>query len=331
MTDFARLLDACRKLYYRKHSGLLGWLGIRKTPAYHLRDSVRAELRPHYQLLLEKGFVVWGATAQVNGGMFSPGQDDLPGITVYSDDSHFDDHPEDLIDIAKALFALKGTDPSDQELQPVAAGITNEYDNTPRRLLPDKLTDGRSVYMAYTIFHRHRIPGGVVAARILPLVIAPQLTEVSMILPSSYWPGSLRDNWREFGENCELHPSSSTAHQVALAAEKEPFVPPSLRDSDTPVHITLLAASSIWTAIGQPPNDEVLPFLFIGIHTNGENIGKKYACVTTGFDPRIERCFKSNGVYVVIRRDQLDQMRGAIVGYQCSVFGTGLTIALPGE
>lgn len=103
MFDFQAVLVECRKRLARHRSGFRKWFGLATRLAYDPRDDVSLALQPHYRLLLESGDVAWGALAQVNARMFLPGADDLPGVTVYSSDPHFDANPQDLRDVAAAL------------------------------------------------------------------------------------------------------------------------------------------------------------------------------------------------------------------------------------
>jgi len=91
MSDFREMLKGCRNRFVGARSGFLAWFGLKKA-VYNPLDTVPVALRPHYELLLKKGDVVWGALAQVNEHMFRPGREDLPGVLVYSEDPACDDN-----------------------------------------------------------------------------------------------------------------------------------------------------------------------------------------------------------------------------------------------
>jgi Fe-S cluster assembly iron-binding protein IscA len=303
----------------------------KKRAAYDAGDDVPEALRPHYEILLDTGHIVWGTLAQVNTGMFLPGPNDLPGETVYSTDAYFDDHPRDLAEIGRAAFALKNTEPVDRNLQRVAALMTNEYDRTPRQPLPRQLTEGREVFLAITIFHRSCLPNGIVSARVFPLLIDPGRTEANMILPMPYWSDLLQGGWDNLDEKLAALPVTSTARQVALDAEKETLEgTPSWDVETTPLSLTPAAAAKFRRILSEHDFPEVV-YLLVGIHTDGERAGKKRADIAPSFHPTEECCFESQGVQVVVRLDHLEQMRGAIVDYQDSIFGSGFSIRLADE
>jgi Fe-S cluster assembly iron-binding protein IscA len=59
--------------------------------------------------------------------------------------------------------------------------------------------------------------------------------------------------------------------------------------------------------------------------------GEKHARLVTTHDPRIESVHESNGAKVVLRKDQVERLRGSWVDYKHSAFGTGLVVRLPDE
>src|SRR5207248_1939730 len=104
-----------------------------------------------------------------------------------------------------------------------------------------------------TIFHRGRLPGGVLKARLLPLVIAPEWTEANMILPLLCWPNELRDVWGRIDAELASLPVDSTARHVAQSAPKRPFREQALPASGSPVRVTPEAARVFLQAVAQVP------------------------------------------------------------------------------
>jgi Fe-S cluster assembly iron-binding protein IscA len=331
MNSFSQLISDCRSRFDRGGFGFLRWFRLRLRPSYAAFDGVQESLAPHYEILRKQGQVVWGSVAQVNMGMFCNGEIDLPGVTVYSDDAHFDANPQDLADIGHAAFALKNTDPRDQDLKPVANRLTDELDMTVRFPMPHKLTDGRKVFLGYTIFHRTRLPARTLKMTLFPMVIAPDLTEVNMVLPLPYWPDSLRAAWGEqLAKELDALPLNSTARQVALAAEKAPAasVNQPYWDVDArPVHITPAAARRLRAVMKEFGFSEDV-YVFVGLRPDGNT---KYVDFLDRYDRREETCFQSEGLRIVVRKDQLRKMRGALVDFKESVIGAGFLIRLPGE
>lgn len=323
---FSQLIDECRLEFRRSKPGFLHWLGLKKRP--NVTEKVHVRLHRHYKLLAEKGRVVWGGIAQVNMMMFFAGNVDLPGVTVYSTDSHFDTHPQDLSAIGHACFEFKNTVPVDTEYQAIAERLTDEFDQTARMQLPKQLADGRKVFLGATMFHRNRLPTGVLQASVFPMVIAPKLTEINMVLPLAYWPVALRDNWGELKQELARSPTTTTAGYIAQKAEKRAIEhgSPDWDTSAVPIKVTKAMAEEFRSMV-RKMNLESIPYLFVGFRDDG----KKGADLALYYDPRIEQTFTSNGIKVVVRKDQLERLRGVIVDFKCSTFAKGIVIRLPGE
>jgi hypothetical protein len=260
--------------------------------------------------------------------MFLEGEEDLPGVTVYSLDEHHDAAPQDLRAIGHACFRFKKTKPADAPYGPLAERLTNEFDQTARMLLPSSLTDGREVFLGATQFHRTRLPGGVLRATLFPMVIAPEQTELNMVLPLSCWPDDLRGVWRTLQQQLEALPSESTALQVAAAAEKRPL-DLTRRDWDIdeiPVWVTPAMAQHV-SSYAKTVGLRGRPLLLVRV----EDDGSRFADLMKDYDPSTEMMFRSNGVGVVVLKRQLERIRGAIVDYQSTAFGEGVVLRLLGE
>ena len=68
------------------------------------------------------------------------------------------------------------------------------------------------------------------------------------------------------------------------------------------------------------------PFLVISLRDDGT----KHADFAPDYDRRLECTFESNGISLVIRKDQRQRF-GTVVDYKDSVFAKGVVIRLPGE
>jgi len=322
MNAFAAILADCRE---RFHGGRGDLLRAEADP--FAGEAVPHALADPYRTLLDRGHVVWGAVAQVNRGIFEPGPDDLPGVTVYSTDDHFDDHPQDLLAIGQALYDLKGTEPVDADLRQAADRMTDEYDMTLRRELPARLSDGRLVHVGATLFHRGRLPGGVLQARLLPLVIAREWTDVNMTLPLLCWPAGLRDVWAALDARLAALKTTSTARRVAQAAAKKPAGRGAAWATERrPVRVTAEAARVFREAVRRYGLPEPA-YLCVGLRPDGTT----YADVGESYDPAVERCYDADGIRVVVRHDQLGRMRGTTIDYREGLWGSGFVVRLADE
>lgn len=325
--DFSKMITDCRSALHRWRSSPLTKLGLR-SPLGAVRDAHNDAMRAEYLQLLLAGDVVWGALSQVNNGMFEPGAVDLPGVTVYSTDPCFDGRPQDLNAIGSACFALKNTAPEDPELLDIAERLTNEYDHTIRKRLPRKLTDGRVVYMGATMFHRGRIPGGVLAASAFPLVIVPERTEVNMVLPLRFWSKMLKAEWDNLNDLLSRAPVGTEAMFVVRKAKKV-RITPGRPDWDTQRFPVKLLPGMIHWMRAQAPRlmNDHNPILFVGVHPDGE----KFADLTMTEDDPLRVMFDFEGIRVQVLKAQLEEIRGTQIDYRDDAFGAGLIIRLPGE
>jgi hypothetical protein len=325
---FGQRIEECRELYDKGSLAFLRWFGLRIRPTYDGFDDIVPSLRPHYDILAKKGQVVWGSVAQVNMGMFFEGPIDLPGVSVYSTDPYYDENPQDLFAIGRACFQFKNTDPVDADFKPLAARLTDEFDGTVRMRLPNKLTEDREVYLAATMYHRSRLPGKMLRASLTPVVIAPDATEVNMVLQLPYWSETLRKSWDTLQDTLEGITIRSKAQQIAEDAEKLPAQtrPPNWDTQAVPIYLTPAMVDAYYVLI-QPLHLDFFPYLYIGL----DDMGGKRAELLIDYDRLTEMTFKSAGVLMAVRKDQVNRLRGAIVDYKDSVFSKGIVVRLPGE
>lgn len=153
------------------------------------REDPLAEILKAQDVLLSEGRLVWGAIVQANNALFARGWDDLPAAVIYSPDTAvFDDSPDLLLDIAQELYRLKGTRQQDPELAAFSRMLASEMDREMRLEVPRRLTGSAAVYCTDVIVARRHLPGRVLNERVFPLLIAPERTAMTMMLPSRFWP-----------------------------------------------------------------------------------------------------------------------------------------------
>lgn len=322
---FRNLIHACRSEFERSRSGFLSRLGLRKPPTC-CEDCDPGRLKPHYEKLAAKGRVVWGALTQANYQIYTAGQQDLPGIIAYSTDPYYDAHPQDLCETAAACFDLKNTVPADAEFRAIARRLTDELDPTARMMIPLRLSDDRDAFLGPMMFHRSRLPGRALNARLFPILIAPVVTEITMLLPLQYWPTSIRTNCEEFSHYLHKSPVTSQAVRVAKNAEKRPCekFAPDWDVSTTPVSITAAAAAEIRTLRKKIDANTPLT-LYLAILPNGNNDLQ----FVSEHNSQTDDFFISNGIEMAIPKAQRRRLSGTRVDYKTSVFQSGFTIYVP--
>lgn len=145
--------------------------------------------------LFTAGTVVWGHIIQANSLLFQPGADDCPGELVYSltDAQRVD--PDYLGQVAHQLFSLKGTEPADPDLAPIAEYLTNEMIRVFGLAVPKTISANLPCRISTTFFVRKHLPLRRLCTPLLPIVVNPVEPYVAMPLPARYWPQSLIDWW----------------------------------------------------------------------------------------------------------------------------------------
>ena len=196
--DMAQLINELRSTYQhtqnRMSSSMLASISAPVPPWLGAADPLN-EIMKQQDLLLKEGKIVWGAVIQANKQLFSAGQIDCPALLAYSDDTYFDDRPQELRLIGRKIFALKDTEPTDPALKHVAQLVSDEMDRSMGFKLPPVFSNRDINAAAFLVFRKH-IPKGVLSAGTLPLLVHPS-TEAVMIVPFEFWPIQLIIMWKE--------------------------------------------------------------------------------------------------------------------------------------
>ncbi len=166
-------------------------------PVWLIRDPTDKlmTLFRNLESLFSEGTVVWGHIIQANRLMFEHGTTNCPGELVYSIDDATRVEPGDLQEIAHALFRLKGTEPTDPKLQPIAEYLTNELIRVFGLPVPRAISPSIRCLISTTYFFRKHLPMRRLCTPLLPVVVNPNQPHVAMPLPERYWPQELVAWW----------------------------------------------------------------------------------------------------------------------------------------
>jgi Fe-S cluster assembly iron-binding protein IscA len=312
---FLQMLQECRDNLARRQRSLLRKLGLASwETAACPRDQVSEERRREYRILMQHGEVVWGAIAQANIALYEPGAEDCPGNTVISPDRYFDDHPVHLMEIARSIYDLKDTAPHDPKLAPVAALITDERNNALNFPLPGELTAGHEAYFTSTDLHRGRMPQGVLREMIVPLVISPPRSMYNMLLPLELWGENLRKRWGVLEELLAQSPEQ----KVTLNVDRPPRTAfpedDPRRRRPAGVRLTRAAAECIKDIARQQKLGDDF-FVQVSVSRASENVGAYQLEVVRQFDATVHRVSRSEGVKLVVAKDQKQRLDGVVIDY----------------
>ena len=146
------------------------------------------------ETLFRKGRIGWGALVQADDGVFARGEDDLPGVLVYSEDEYFDARPMELAAIGARLLELKAAGGT-SDLARFAQGVRNDTGRPLGLTVPAALS-AKEPFLSSFVAIRAHLPDGILAGAWFPVLIHSS-SVVPMIVPSTFWPPALLQAWNE--------------------------------------------------------------------------------------------------------------------------------------
>lgn len=135
----------------------------------------------------KKGQVAVGALVQANSLLFEKGIDNCPANYVYSTDPYYMEYPGNLLDIAQALFQIKGDEGFYSSIQRLVDSMENEEERIFAYKLPRHVTGGRAVYFTTLVVDREHLPQKRIVEPVVPLLVLENNKPDAMILPHWYW------------------------------------------------------------------------------------------------------------------------------------------------
>jgi len=148
------------------------------------------------ETLFRKGRIGWGALVEADDGVFARGEDDLPGVLVYSEDEYFDARPAELAAIGARLVELKAAGAVGAfEPSRFAQAIRNDSGRPLGVPVPASLSAKEPMLSSFIAIRSH-LPDGLLAGDWFPVLVHPS-SVVPMIVPSNFWPDAMVTAWNE--------------------------------------------------------------------------------------------------------------------------------------
>ncbi len=147
--------------------------------------------------LFREGTVVWGHVIQANQLLFEKGTHNHPGEVVYSLADSNRVNPEYLQHVAHQLYLLKGTQPDEPELAPIADYLTNQRIRVFGLTVPSIISPSLRCRISTTLFVRTHLPNRRLCSPLLPIIVNPKEPYVAMPLPKRFWPDDLLEWWSQ--------------------------------------------------------------------------------------------------------------------------------------
>jgi hypothetical protein len=148
------------------------------------------------ETLFRKGRIGWGALVEADDGVFARGDDDLPGVLLFSEDEYFDARPAELAAIGARLLELKSAGAVGAfELSRFAQLVRNDSGRPLGVPVPAALSAREPMLSSFVAIRAH-LPEGILAGAWFPVLIHPS-SVVPMIVPCPFWPPALVAAWNE--------------------------------------------------------------------------------------------------------------------------------------
>ena len=148
------------------------------------------------ETLFRKGRIGWGALVEADDGVFAQGDDDLPGVLLFSEDEYFDARPAELAAIGARLLELKSAGAVGAfELSRFAQLVRNDSGRPLGVAVPAALSAKEPMLSSFVAIRAH-LPEGILAGAWFPVLIHAS-SVVPMIVPSTFWPPAMLTAWSE--------------------------------------------------------------------------------------------------------------------------------------
>ena len=319
----------CRRNLDRYRRSWLVRLGLTKCRIQTTANQT-ASVAKAFSDLIHSGRLVWAVAVQANEALFHPGPYDLPGNIVFSPSASLSESPAALLKIADAVRGLKGRANDlrhDPELQAIARLISDEVNLAVNQRLPAHLTGGAEAYFSWCVFHRSSLPGGMLAGRLLPLLICPERTEMVIVLPLRFWPGELRSHWAMLDEVVSLKEPQplpdvgGSGSQPAFPHQRSPkeilaAYPPA---EALPQNLALTpAAAKVIAPILEKQGKGGSAYLHVYLQDDRERIQ-----FVTDWNQATQECHWSEGIPLLIDREQSLLFRGVVIDFASSPYESG--------
>lgn len=157
--------------------------------------------------VIYKGKVHYACIVQANDILFkqSYAKPSLPAVALYSPDPYYDEHPQELTEIASALF--------DDKPNNFLRNETTYFFNKP---ISGYGTNGREVYATVILVYREHLPLGCLTGQIFPIVAEPHTCTSCFMVDCKYWTKNLI---ADFIRGHQPHPDDLTDEKETPTAE----------------------------------------------------------------------------------------------------------------
>ena len=176
-------------------------------PPWAGTDPLYADLARDQETLFRRGTVVPACFVRAHDNMKRVAPADVPGDVVWSFDPRLAADLDDLSSIAEDLEDSVEYGSGDEDEEALAQSLRAGTVRLHAKELPPSLSGEFEVLISSVLLVRNHVPGGFLADRHVPLLVAPGEARTAMVLPARYWPDELVREWQavESGPPCPDH------------------------------------------------------------------------------------------------------------------------------
>lgn len=182
--NFQSILNDIRNNYWsnpKKSFSLRYYPWVMNTELHSIYEEQRH--------LARNGKIVFAYLIQANNNIFKRKflGHDAPGVLLYSIDPYYEDHPDELQNLARKIYQYKGRKDAPEDIRKFVQKITNEYSYEQNQKLPKSIApNGEVYYTTFMIWRKHLIDKHLKVS-IFPILVDPDIVRSCMIVPKEYW------------------------------------------------------------------------------------------------------------------------------------------------
>lgn len=139
--------------------------------------------------LARNGRIVFAYLIQANSNIFKRKifGNDAPGVLLYSIDPYYEDHPDELENLARKIYQFKGREDAPEDIRKFVQQVANEYSYELNQKLPKSITPNGEVYYTTFMIWRNHLIDKHLKVSIFPILVDPAEVNSCMIVPKEYW------------------------------------------------------------------------------------------------------------------------------------------------
>lgn len=189
--DFLNIRNAIDRTEFKQ---FLGSSKIKK-PKWLIKlpkDNLHS-IYDNFENFYKNGEVYLSCLMRANTSLFNQISGDRPAQMIYTNDSFYYEHPEELLKIVDNICKIKCENPSKMyEFQDLYDILDDDFCRVFNFKLPYEFTKSRDVFITSVMVFREHIPFQKISNFFYPLLVLKDVDIGAMIVPKWYWSENFR-------------------------------------------------------------------------------------------------------------------------------------------